>query len=729
MGADGVFRKVFGRKGLAAIGEAVQAALTEAAQPPVDTTALHPALVAELQRLEFYARGFGRRALRFVTTGEDRELLAAMAPLAQENLRGNSAYQMAKPSIHDMQGATNLAVVRGEIADGVQIVRLLEIRAAARQIHVAWNQKPDARELVLKGLSAMLGGGLHKLMINYRIDWAAAIPLEAAFAHVRAAGGTMADLFAMLLMRDDTRFVSTLTDSWAASETCAKYLRTYPAALADAVRKAQPNHRAGAINLIEHHKVADVPEIEALLVAMLTKPFDKTDRAHAASALARLDPAHLPGVLERHLATGDIDTRHALVEAAGRAATPDIIALLEARARVEKAAKVQAAIAAIIEIEAVSDAVEVGEGGYLAITGEAIAVPPRRDTGSDTIPAPSDEACIGFVALMEVIEAFRRQRTEDYNQRYSRSNPPPPPFTRDEIEGAFATLTAAAPIPREAPEAGRLHPVRILVQEVRAHPEGRKWLRSVLEPLPLAAALRILNASAYGDVRALLGLGYATYAHEQFGVELLREWSAQNRFDLRDLATAEDLRAILTRSPDSYGPDRAFTALDALAGDAVWPWLADTMEVFDEALGLRPAPRPVPLDRTLTVLAMLPAVPQRYLPRLTEIAVAEKRPLRLQAMALLRAATDLPKRIEPLLDDKRQPVRINAAGWLADIRSTGSEKALRARLKKEKSDPVRAALIIALERLGADLSDVIGPASLIAEAEKANAKTPPKLPE
>ncbi|MEI9851401.1 MAG: HEAT repeat domain-containing protein [Sphingomonas sp.] len=97
-------------------------------------------------------------------------------------------------------------------------------------------------------------------------------------------------------------------------------------------------------------------------------------------------------------------------------------------------------------------------------------------------------------------------------------------------------------------------------------------------------------------------------------------------------------------------------------------------------------------------------------------------------MALLRGAKDLDKRVEALLDDARQQVRVNAATWLADIRAEGGEAALRKRLKKEKSDPVRTALIEALQRLGADLSDIIGPASLVAEAEKAAGKGAPELP-
>ncbi|MBA4044947.1 MAG: hypothetical protein C0471_11085 [Erythrobacter sp.] len=729
MGAENIFRKVFGRKAVSTPNAPAYNAPPQAASTQAPEGALHPALLDELQRLELYARGFGRRAIRYVTTGEDAALLADMAPLAHRNLAHATPYQQARPVIYDVIRATNAAVVTGAIAPGPQLLRLIEIRIAALQVRGTYGQQLDARQLAALGMGTILWGGLESLKVNYKIDWTKAIPLETAFAHYRAIGGTMADLFELLLRRDESTYLAQSEGSWSASATCGDYLRAYPAALATAMVAVDPAKRPNGIKLIEHHKVTDVPEIAALLVAMLTKPFNKTDRASAISAIARLNPDHLLALLQHCLPNGDIDTRHSLVDAAARAATPEIIALLKERAKVEKAAKVQAAIAAVLEVETASAPAGVdGTGdaeGYLAITGAVVAPPPRCDLGSDAIPDPSDAVCIEFVALVEQLEERRRQSFIDYNTRYAgtarQPATPPVPYTKAEIEAAFATLTAAAMLPEGL--------AKQLVSVVRHHPEGQAWLRDVLEPVSVAGRLRILKATGFDDIRSVLGLNYAYRSDELFGVDLLREWLAAGTLDLRDIADAENLRHLLTFNAPRYGGDRALDALNALPSDAVWPWMADNLEVFDEAFGLRPAAMPKPLDRALTMLAFLPTVPQRYFPRLLEIAVSEKRRLRLQAMALLRDAKDLPARIAAMLDDKRQPVRINAASWLADIRSTTSEKALRARLKKEKSDPVRTALIVALERLGADLSDVIGPASLIADAKAAAAKTPLKLPE
>lgn len=734
MGAENMFRKVFGRKGL---GEVF-------APPSNEGDMLHPALLAELQRLEFYARGFGRRAVRYVTTGEDAALLADMAPLARNNCVHSSAYQQVKPTLTEMSTATNLAVANGEIAPGPQVQRLIAIRIAARQVHAPWGQTPDAREMAVIALSGMLNAGIYKLMVDYKIDWDSAISLETAFAHFRAVGGTMADLFALLLPRDDSMFVSTATGSWSASATCEHYLRAFPAALAEAMAKAQPKTRANGIKLIEHHKVIDVPEIEALLVAMLTKPFTKDDRANAISALARLNPAQLLRVVERDLAKGDIETRHGLVEAAGRAVTPAILAVLADRAKVEKAAKVQAAIAAILEVaqEPVPGAggSEAAEG-YAAIDGSVVALPPLHPLPEAEYLHPSNADFVGFAKIVEAITAHRTDPTVescDRSRFYHKVD-------KDSIEATFALMTQGTRLPQGMNYA--------LVSEFRRREDGRAWWGQYLERQPIGTRLRILLATGYGDLSSFTGGGSSYYRREEtaFGVDRIARWSADEGVGLRELFIvqhaarsgqsitaaaeapeldyAQELRPRLTQWSGSHDRTDVFAPLKQLPAKMVWPWLAECFDLFDEGFGIRPAAKPIPLDRVMSLLAVLPKTPQRYLPRLVEIAVSEKRPLRLQAMALLREAKDLPQRIEALLDDKRQPVRVNAAGWLADIRSTTSEPALRKRLKKESSEPVRAALIIALQRLGADLADVIGPASLIAEAEKANAKAPLKLPE
>lgn len=734
MGAENMFRKVFGRK---VVGTPALSAYREAGR-------LHPAMAAELQRLDLIKSGLARKAQSVVLAGDDESFLRELDTLVASVPRYQSPYFKDNAACNDTQGAVDVAMAKGEITDAGMIRRFFAIRLRVRpntDIHTYKRLGYSDQQMLVKEVYNALGAGDRRL--NYHSDYAnpkpGVVPTltpPQVMQMVCDAGGTPVDYF-----------------SWAGPEMGSTIDQSRPhfAAGFAALVAGQPEAFAAAfgqlpnetlvLRMLDRARRCDALQ-QALvvnqIVALMGKGNPKAVREGAVSALARMEPAALLTVVARGLQEGDIETRHGLVQVASQAGTPEILAVLEARAKVEKAAKVQAAIAAVLEVKAESiDAPQGPNDGqgerasYVAITGDAITLPPRCDLGSEDIPAPSDAVCIGFVAIVEQLEQRRRQSMNEHNARYADhlKKPMPLPYTRTQIEAAFATLTTAAPLPASDPDSGSGHSAGALARSVRFHPEGQAWLRQVLEPLAIAGRIRLLGGSGFSDGRAVIGLSYAFNAAELFGVDLLREWIAAGQLDLRDIANSENLRHLLARSASSWGRDSTLDALEVLPTDAVWPWLAENMDVFDEALGLRPATTSIPLSRALAVLAILPAVPQRYFPRLLEIAVSEKRPLRLQAMALLRDAKDLPARIAALLDDKRQPVRINAASWLADIRSTASEKALRARLKKEKSDPVRAALIIALQRLGADLTDVIGPASLVAEAKAAIAKTPPKLPE
>lgn len=719
MDFDGMFGKMFGRKGTG----------QDSAQASLGTAPLHPAMAAELQRLDHFQRGLGRVAQHFVATGEQTGVLDIIASLRSAHTTYQSPYNSTEPRLPEIQGATDLALVMGEIAPGQHLLRLLQIRIATGKVGQPYKGQLLPAELAIKGLGEMIFGGLHRSQDNYRTPWDKIIPIKTVFAHYRQIGGTMVDLFALILRRAETQYLS--EGNWSTSADLGAYLTTYPAAFAQALRDADGKLRLGGVKLADHHNATTAPEFTGLMVEMLTKPFDKDAREVAMSALARLAPAQLLAVLHDELPKGDIDTRFGLVQAAGRAGGAEIVNLLAERARVEKAGKVQAAIQAIVETDAIAempaDRHDDVSPTVPTIDGARLTLPPRKDIGTDVPLPPTDQACIDFVALVDRIEQRRRDSHEAYIARYSDQRAaqvkPPEPYARDVVEATFAALTEAVRLPT-----GMQYQ---LMHSVRFHDDGQAWLAAVLDRQAIGASLRILKCSGFDDVGGVLGTSSIYRQDQRFGVDRLQHWLGEARLDLRDIATTEHLRTLMTAAAHYGSSGRShIAALQALPQDAVWPWLVENMDVLDEAMGLKPAARPIPLDRALDVLALLPCLPQRYYAKLLDIAVAEKRPLRKKAMALVRDAIDLVARIETLLADKRQPVRINAAIWLADIRSTASIGIMRKRLAKEKSDPVRAALIESLQRLGADLGDVIGPASLIAEADAARAKHgEPELPE
>ncbi|WP_261300262.1 DUF4132 domain-containing protein [Sphingomonas alpina] len=641
-----------------------------------------------------------------------------------------------------MLGKTSQALVRGEIQPGPEVLRLLQVRIATKYVRAPWNKQLTDAELAVTGLNEMLYHGLSLMQGNYKVKWEEVIPLKTAFAHFRQVGGTLLDLFALILRRTESEFVTQSVGSWSASDDLAGYLNTYPAAFAEALRLAEPRPRANGVKLAEYHKATSAPEIESVLVAMLTRPFDQNDREIATSALARLAPEQLLNWLQRYLPQADIDTRYGLVQAAGRNGAATILALLAERAKVEKAAKVQAAIQAILEVDAVEEAPPIdgqpNASGYAAIDGSFVTLPPLADLGEPETGSASAEDRAAFMRIVEAIVAHRTSLSEESCDRTRFFHR----LDDNDIDATFELMTQGAPL--------RPGTTYALVSAIRQREDGRAWYAGYLGRLPVGAALRALMANGYSEMRLLTGADTYIRESERFALDRLGHWIADHGIGLREIETANHaaktglsfsqaandpafnpalhLREILNRQQLSYDRRSVFESLRDLDPRAVWPWLAGNMGVLDEALGLKPAEKPIPLDRALEALELLPRMPQRYFAKLLDIAVSEKRPLRRRAMALLRDGRDLTTRIEALLDDKRQLVRSNAATWLADIRSTASEGALRKRLKNEKSDPVRAALIESLQRMGFDLSDVIGPLTLIAEAEAAFAKAAPNLP-
>lgn len=146
MGAENMFRKVFGRK---VVGDAF-APRTSA----VET--MHPALRAELQRLDLLRNGLGRKAIHYVATGERGDLFGQLLALSTASYEVRKAYEQAEPRNHTLQRATDAGVVRGEIAPGPVVLRALELRLAAAQKTTSWSYSPRPQETVFTTLSGML---------------------------------------------------------------------------------------------------------------------------------------------------------------------------------------------------------------------------------------------------------------------------------------------------------------------------------------------------------------------------------------------------------------------------------------------------------------------------------------------------------------------------------------------------------------------------------------------
>jgi len=745
MGFEGIFRKtVFGRKGV----EGASRGFFTPPPPPHDP--LHPALEAELGKLDLYRPGLAREAKRFVATGEPLGFAANLAALEKATPRHANPYHLDTSQLPLVQSETAKAVFTGEIAPGPQVARLMALRQAAGiNRSYAWSGLSSEQQ-TLYCLKAMLGFALVSRRYT-ETAWQGAIALTQVQRHFESLGAGLLDLFDFLFERQECAQFT--PGSWQDSAELKALIHSHPATFTEAARVTSPDRRARALTFAERHGATGLPEVEALLLAMLEKPFGKADHTVAVATLARFEGEALLAIFDRTFAAASVDVRARLVEAAGRNGAPGLLARLAELAPAERAGKVKAAFAAVLEMAQDQAEVPAPTGGeepapqapgYRAVDGSFVAIPAFQPIPAEPIAPPSDQECIDFMALVDAISAERAAKLatlkpEHYD--YKRHLP----YTREEIEETFTVYTQG--IRQSRANIWDLH-VRLRMSDA-----GQAWIDGVLNRISPASAVRVLVYGARGFLDPIIK-GYNADRAQKCSVDRIIAGLEAGHYDLRALleldrevlrtqariyerASEEIPDAVLLRTMACGGPYHSQTKADyrsplaSLPRHAVWPLVADNIAVLDEALGLKAGEgnAKFSLIPTLALIELLPALPQRWVPKLVELALTAKRDEAKRVRTLLKPVPDLPARLEALLDDQRQQVRIGAASWLADLRSAASEGALRARFKKEKAEPVRAALVTALRRLGADLADVIGPAVLGAEAQKAAAKGLPDLPQ
>ena len=214
--------------------------------------------------------------------------------------------------------------------------------------------------------------------------------------------------------------------------------------------------------------------------------------------------------------------------------------------------------------------------------------------------------------------------------------------------------------------------------------------------------------------------------------DAFQAWREMQPPEAQDLRRFADLLAASGRSPHAVAKACLRPALLAEAPQAVlppervWPFFALHPQYIDAGLGLAPAPPELGglgegalLNRALELVGLFPALPDAWVPRLAELALGEARSWRVQAQKALADVPGIGERAIEALADTRQEVRIAAAEWLAGRGEQSALPPLREALAKEKREAPRAALMSALEALGDNLSPLLSPALLHAQAKKA----------
>jgi hypothetical protein len=153
---------------------------------------------------------------------------------------------------------------------------------------------------------------------------------------------------------------------------------------------------------------------------------------------------------------------------------------------------------------------------------------------------------------------------------------------------------------------------------------------------------------------------------------------------------------------------------------SIFHLMLEHLDLFEEALGARPRSGEATLDtqQALDILALFPKTPAALSPALMALGLTGHKKLRKRPRALVAAAPGLDAALIAQLADADKKVRAEAATWIGERRAASAEAALRKALKAEKGEEGRAAMLTALSRIGADLSDEFSEKKLKAEAEK-----------
>ena len=166
----------------------------------------------------------------------------------------------------------------------------------------------------------------------------------------------------------------------------------------------------------------------------------------------------------------------------------------------------------------------------------------------------------------------------------------------------------------------------------------------------------------------------------------------------------------------------------------LWAFFAENEFIIDQALGFTHVQIPKAayerIDKVsaIKILQFFPTIPTKYVAYLFDLALDKSKRIRYAAQEALKRIPNIHNQVEKALSSSKQEVRIAAANWLAELGQKSSINALNGALKKEKCETAQAAILVALEKIGEDISQHLTPQKLLADAQKElNGKIPSNL--
>jgi uncharacterized protein DUF4132 len=667
----------------------------------------------DLKRLNAVKAGLGDAAVDYVCGGEDGTVLSTLAVHSKAN-------ELGVGSIYQQRGSASID--RRQFLAHAEPYPYDAIERYAELLTVVGDfEHLPGTKAVPKAMRALFGEAFLGMAVEPNTWPQKAKPLngkgltvEVAREMTRRLGGTPIDLVDVLYARG-TGYASIGGTLYRQAVDLKPLAEAEPDAVVAAAHRISATWRAELIRDLSGWQLCAHPKFVAFLVEQAGDGA-KASREAAASALAGVDGEPVASLAIGLLGTGSVDQRAGMVDVLARIRTPRALEALRAHRDGEKTARIVAAIDTALAVATQTALPQTDSDdahGYVAMDGQHMAVPELVPLAGGTRPKFGDaDRAVLRAAIAETNTRTRQQNEENARRGFK---------YRGAMIDDGAADQAVALLNRDPPKRSQRD-----LQGFLSYGPGRSWMKGALEKLPDADALpwaawlahsaqygirnsdriRTFLESPRGDLRHLELIDIAAGSEIQHGGRIDRK--------TRELQRGDFLRNVIQ---DGWG--YGATGFADMPPHAAWPYLAENLDVFDEAFGLKPETG-VKLNRAaaIRVLTLLPATPARFFAPLLEAATGVSRDGRAEARALLGDRPEVTRRLIALLDDSRQALRAGAAEWLAQRKDPGGVSALWARLKKEKSELARAAIVTALRRLGEDVSEVVGPEALVAEAKK-----------
>ena len=123
----------------------------------------------------------------------------------------------------------------------------------------------------------------------------------------------------------------------------------------------------------------------------------------------------------------------------------------------------------------------------------------------------------------------------------------------------------------------------------------------------------------------------------------------------------------------------------------LWAFFAENDFLIDQTLGLTSlqfnqfCDHPIDKINAIKILRLFPAIPNKYVACLLELALSSSNAIRDAAQEALMLIPNIHNQIEQGLSSSKQEVRINTANWLGELGQKSSIKALNTALKKKNA--------------------------------------------